>query len=61
MAKKTKTPQPDMKDCCRRCANNTGENEQYRNMWYCSFLEYCHNSYMGCEAERKGKGRFKEK
>lgn len=60
MAKRTKPPQSDMTDCCRRCAHNEGEGVM-RFMFHCSFLDYCHNSYLGCEAERLGKGKFKEK
>lgn len=60
MAKRTKPPQFDMTDCCRRCAYNEGEGVM-KFMFHCSFLDYCHNSYLGCEAERLGKGKFKEK
>lgn len=61
MAKRTKPQQSDMTDCCRRCVHNTGENEQFKHMFGCFFLSYCHNSYQGCEAERLGKGKFKDK
>lgn len=59
MAKRKEQP-IDMTDCCRRCEFNTGEGVM-KWMFHCSFLNYCHNSYQGCEAERLGKGKFKEK
>lgn len=61
MAKQTKPPHADMKDCCRRCVHNTGEGVMGW-MNHCSFLDYCVPfGWHKCEAEEKGKGKFKEK
>ena len=63
MAKKSKrqTDKNGVEICCENCANNTGIGAM-GYMYHCSFLSYCTPFGWGrCEAEEKGKGKFKEK